>query len=80
MVGGVIDGSIDVLADVGTDRSAVLRAHQHGSGDLSPSAGPLPVPQLVRRHGRVGRGGVAKPDPEIFLRLLDRFGLHRRPR
>ena len=75
MVGGVIAGSIDVLADV--KRTGVPC---YALTNMEAETYPLRrarFPFLSWFDGTVVSGveRVAKPDPEIFHRMFDRFGL-----
>jgi len=75
MIGGVDAGSVEVLSAV---REAGL--YCYGLTNMEAETYPLRLgrfPFLGWFAGTVvsGREGVAKPDPAIFRRLLDRFGL-----
>jgi len=76
MIGGVLIGSVEVLRavkDTGLPCYAVT--------NMEAETYPLRLerfPFLGWFDGTIvsGREGVAKPDPAIFVRLLDRFGLN----
>jgi 2-haloacid dehalogenase len=75
MVGGVDAGSVEVLRDV---RETGLACY--ALTNMEAETYPLRLEQfafLDSFDGTVvsGREGIAKPEPEIFTRLLDRFGL-----
>ena len=76
MIGGVLTGSVEVLRavkDTGLPCYAVT--------NMEAETYPLRLerfPFLGWFDGTIvsGREGVAKPDPAVFVRLLDRFGLN----
>jgi 2-haloacid dehalogenase len=75
MIGGVDAGSVEILRDV---KEAGLPCY--ALTNMEAETYPLRLaryPFLGWFDGTVvsGREGVAKPDPAIFTRLLDRFGL-----
>jgi 2-haloacid dehalogenase len=75
MIGGVDAGSVEVLRAV---RETELPCY--ALTNMEAETYPLRLerfPFLRWFDGTVvsGREGVAKPEPEIFMRLLDRFGL-----
>jgi len=75
MVAGPIEASVDVLRDL--EASGLPR---YALTNMEAETYPLRLQRfefLGWFDGTVVSGleGIAKPDPEIFLRLLDRFGL-----
>jgi 2-haloacid dehalogenase len=75
MIGGVDAGSVEVLRTV---REAGIPCY--ALTNMEAETYPLRLkrfPFLGWFDGTVvsGREGVAKPDPAVFMRLLDRFGL-----
>ena len=75
MIGGVVAGTVEVLRVV---RETGLRCY--AVTNMEAETYPLRLerfPFLGWFDGTIvsGREGVAKPDPAIFRRLLDRFGL-----
>jgi 2-haloacid dehalogenase len=76
MVAGAIDGTVDIVAEL------------TGAGVSCYVLSNMEAETFPRRRARFeffgwfdgivvsGLEGVAKPDPEIFRRLLDRFALH----
>jgi 2-haloacid dehalogenase len=76
MVAGTIPGTLDVVEDL---RAAGVPCY--ALTNIEAETYPLRVerfPFLTSFDGIVvsAHEGIAKPDPEIFRRLLDRFGLH----
>ena len=76
MLGGAIDGTVEVLAEL---RRAGMRlaALSNWSAEKFPIAtGALPVPRLVRdRSSCPARSAVAKPDARIFRHPARATGL-----
>jgi 2-haloacid dehalogenase len=75
MVGGVIVGTLEILRDLKTSEVPC-----YALTNMEAETYPLRrarFPFLDWFDGVVvsGQEGVAKPDPKIFFRLLDRFGL-----
>jgi 2-haloacid dehalogenase len=76
MIGGVDVGSVEILRAV---RETGMPSY--ALTNMEAETYPLRLerfPFLGWFDGTVvsGREGVAKPDPAVFIRLLDRFGLH----
>jgi 2-haloacid dehalogenase len=75
MIGGVVSGTVEVLRAV---RETGLPSY--AVTNMEAETYPLRLerfPFLSWFDGTIvsGREGVAKPEPAIFMRLLDRFGL-----
>ncbi len=75
MLAGPIDGTVAILAEV-RDQGTPIYALTNWSAETFPRARPL-FPFLDWFLGIVVSGdeGIRKPDPEIWRRLVSRYGL-----